>query len=89
MTQRMASTMFDFPQPFGPTMAVMGSWKLIEVFSTKDLKPTISTRLILIVSLLPGRPDALGAQPESRDGAATWHQDRLRSMPKRVFHDHT
>ena len=48
MTQRMASTMFDLPQPLGPTIAVIGSRNEIEVFSTKDLKPKMSTRLILI-----------------------------------------
>ncbi len=38
-TQRMASLMFDLPQPLGPTMAVMPSWKSISVGSAKDLKP--------------------------------------------------
>src|SRR3569623_2729725 len=49
MTQRMASTMFDLPQPFGPTMPVIGSWKVTVDLSTNDLNPRISTRLILIV----------------------------------------
>ncbi len=46
MTQRMASTTFDLPQPFGPTIEVIGSGKLIDVLSTNDLKPQISMRLI-------------------------------------------
>ena len=46
MTQRMASTMFDLPQPFGPTIAVIGSGKEIDVLSTNDLNPQISMRLI-------------------------------------------
>ena len=48
MTQRMASTTFDLPQPFGPTMAVIGSGKEMVVLSTKDLNPQISMRLIFI-----------------------------------------
>ena len=39
MHQRMASTMFDLPQPLGPTTAVMGSGKVNTVLSTNDLKP--------------------------------------------------
>jgi hypothetical protein len=46
MTQRMASTMFDLPQPFGPTIDVIGSGNEIDVLSTKDLNPKISMRLI-------------------------------------------
>jgi hypothetical protein len=46
MTQRMASTMLDLPQPLGPTMAVIGSGKLIDVRSTNDLNPQMSMRLI-------------------------------------------
>src|SRR5262249_37827627 len=34
--------------PFGPTMAVMGSGNEIDVFSTNDLNPQISMRLIFI-----------------------------------------
>jgi hypothetical protein len=39
MTQRIASIMFDLPQPFGPTIPVMfvGIWKTVG--STKDLNP--------------------------------------------------
>ena len=46
ITQRMASTMFDLPQPFGPTIDVIGSGKEIDVLSTNDLNPQISMRLI-------------------------------------------
>src|ERR1041385_3297873 len=38
-TQRIASATFDFPQPFGPTIAVMPGKKLSVVLSAKDLKP--------------------------------------------------
>src|SRR5207244_10353218 len=42
-TQRTASSTFDFPQPFGPTIAVMPSWKLKTVLSANDLKPKSSS----------------------------------------------
>src|SRR5213082_2737254 len=42
-TQRIASSKFDFPQPFGPTIAVTPSWKLKSVLSAKDLKPKSSS----------------------------------------------
>jgi hypothetical protein len=35
----MASEIFDFPQPFGPTMAETPGRKFKEVLSAKDLKP--------------------------------------------------
>ena len=38
--------MLDLPHPLGPTMAVIGSGKLIDVRSTNDLNPQISIRLI-------------------------------------------
>ena len=41
-TQRMASTTFDFPQPFGPTIPVIFSLKLMMVWSAKLLNPLIS-----------------------------------------------
>ena len=43
MTQRMASEIFDFPEPLGPTMAVMSRSKVRRVLSGKDLKPWISS----------------------------------------------
>ena len=48
ITQRMASTTFDFPQPFGPTIAVIPSGKSKTTLSTKDLKPIISSLFIFI-----------------------------------------
>jgi hypothetical protein len=35
--------MFDFPEPFGPTMAVMPRGNSSTVFVAKDLKPTSSS----------------------------------------------
>jgi hypothetical protein len=46
MAQRMASTTFDLPQPFGPTIAVIPGWKAKAVLSTKLLKPLIWSDLI-------------------------------------------
>ena len=46
IAQRMASTMFDLPQPLGPTIDVIGSGNEMVVLSTNDLKPQISMRLI-------------------------------------------
>src|SRR4029450_4325249 len=40
--QRTASSTLDFPQPFGPIMAVMPWWKLKIVLSANDLKPRSS-----------------------------------------------
>src|SRR6516225_4900304 len=43
-TQEIASTTFDFPQPFGPTMHVVPKpLNVTTVRSQNDLKPTIST----------------------------------------------
>src|SRR5580704_252932 len=43
-TQEIASTTFDFPQPFGPTMHVMPvPLNVIGVFSQNDLNPNNST----------------------------------------------
>src|SRR5215472_7479285 len=44
-THRIASTTLDFPQPFGPTTAVMPGAKPIVVESRKDLKPSNSRLL--------------------------------------------
>src|SRR5256886_1807662 len=41
--QRTASSTLDFPQPFGPTIAVTPSWKLRRVLSANDLKPSSSS----------------------------------------------
>lgn len=45
--QRMASDIFDLPQPFGPTTAVTPGSNSIRVLSAKDLNPTISSRFNL------------------------------------------
>ena len=45
MTQRIASEMLDFPDPLGPTMAVMSFSKVRRVLSAKDLNPCISSAL--------------------------------------------
>src|SRR5437762_12316196 len=42
-TQRTASSTFDFPQPFGPTIAVTPSLKLRTVLSANYLKPNSSS----------------------------------------------
>ena len=43
-TQEMASTTFDLPHPFGPTMQVIPlPLNVIGVFSQNDLKPSSST----------------------------------------------
>ncbi len=49
-TNRIASTIFDFPEPFGPTIAVTGELKETWLFLPNDLKPTskIDFNLILI-----------------------------------------
>jgi hypothetical protein len=43
MTQRIASDIFDFPEPFGPTIAVTSRLKVSRVLSGKDLNPWISS----------------------------------------------
>ena len=45
-TQRMASDIFDFPLPLGPTTIVAPSLKLSTVLSGNDLKPRSSSDLI-------------------------------------------
>src|SRR5690606_15364113 len=42
ITQRIASTIFDFPQPLGPTIPVIGWSSMTRVLSAKDLNPLIS-----------------------------------------------
>src|SRR5687768_13148323 len=48
ITQRMASTTLDFPQPLGPTMQVTSWSKCSTVRSTNDLNPETSSFLIFI-----------------------------------------
>jgi hypothetical protein len=64
MHQRMASTMFDLPQPFGPTTAVTGCEKFITVRSQNDLKPMTSIRFMRIPRISPSyRTTRPGATP--------------------------
>src|SRR5580704_15720049 len=42
--QRIPSEILDFPQPFGPTTAVIPGSNSTRVLSAKDLNPTISRR---------------------------------------------
>src|SRR5258708_6246289 len=49
--QRIESAMFDFPHPFGPTIAVMPGSNSTRVLSANDLKPTISSRFNRITSI--------------------------------------
>src|SRR5262245_60474186 len=63
-THRMASTTFDFPQPFGPTMAVTPAGSSRTVRSMNDLKPVSSICLIRIpLPHSPARPRRAGASP--------------------------
>src|SRR3954447_588183 len=55
--QRTASSTLDFPQPFGPTIAVTPSWKLKRVLSANDLKPNSSSDCKCIL----GQKPCLGA----------------------------
>jgi hypothetical protein len=41
-THEIASTTFDLPEPFGPTITLTSFEKSIIVFSEKDLNPLIS-----------------------------------------------
>src|SRR5882724_5464745 len=52
MAQRRASTMLDFPQPLGPTTAVIPGLSSMTVRSTKDLNPTISRLFKRIKAIL-------------------------------------
>jgi len=47
-THFIASMTFDFPQPLGPTIAVMPGSRRISVFRANDLKPSSWILLILI-----------------------------------------
>src|SRR4030042_1465987 len=49
MAQSTASTIFDFPQPLGPTIAVIPSGKERWRRSTKDLNPITSSDLSFII----------------------------------------
>ncbi len=51
MAQRIASSRFDLPQPFGPTTPVSPGSIRISVGSTKDLKPKRRRRVIFTLML--------------------------------------
>ena len=53
ITQSMASEILDFPEPFGPTMAVMSLRNSSLVLSGKDLNPCISSALRYVGIPLP------------------------------------
>src|SRR4029434_327671 len=54
MTQRNASTRFDFPQPFGPTTPVNPGSIRKSVGSTKDLKPSRRSRVSFMWRVFQG-----------------------------------
>ena len=58
MTQHSASTMFDLPEPFGPTTQVIPVSRRSEVADAKDLKPR-SVRLLRYI----GQPSLRLARP--------------------------
>lgn len=49
--KRNASATFDFPDPFGPTMAVAADEKSSTVFRANDLNPAISSRFSIDTSI--------------------------------------
>src|ERR1044072_2968084 len=70
ITQRRASSRFDLPQPFGPTMPVSPGSIRNSVGSTKDLKPerrrgwNCTEARALLPSALRRRGEGLGQQGE-------------------------
>jgi len=72
-TQEIASTMFDLPQPLGPTMQVIPlPLKVICVFSQNDLKPTSSTlRSLSKFAPLTFLPSPCAREPLPRGRAET------------------
>src|SRR5438876_638070 len=62
-TQRIASTMFDLPQPFGPTMAVTPAGSSSTVRSMNDLNPVSS---ICLIRILPSSAPMRRRSPGSR-----------------------
>src|SRR6266516_6491858 len=82
--QRTASRTLDFPQPFGPIMAVMPRWKLKTVLSANDLKPTSSIDCKCI-----RRPQsrALGGQYQRRSGRYKLNLHNLKWSARHPTHD--
>src|SRR5258706_783232 len=81
-TQAMASEMFDFPQPLGPTMAAKPSpWNFNSVRSQKDLNPRICSFFSL------SNVGSLNSGPY--EGIGDWGGGRYQSdacLPKQVTH---
>src|SRR5438067_13125813 len=77
-TQEMASETFDFPQPFGPTIAAIPSpWNLSSVRSQNDLNPGIWSFFSLSTALSFGEE-----RRNLNDGSAA-----QRSQEKQQFRD--
>src|SRR6267378_1660557 len=94
-TQEMASTTFDFPQPFGPTMQVVPEpLNVTTVRSQNDLKPTISTFRSFSKMSPFGRQPLHGCQHKTRNqmdnnktqplptAVATTREERRRFVPR-------
>src|SRR5215469_14979520 len=90
-TQEMASTTFDFPQPFGPTIHVVPEpLKVTTVRSQNDLKPTISTfrslsKVSSFSSHLAFHLDFHRAHPSSEPRVPKGVAGRVRCHPSHFF----
>ena len=84
-THLMASTTFDFPEPFGPTTTVMPSGNSKRVRSAKLLKPNSSSALSRVMTRCrrgPPRQRRLPPGP-GRAGRCRHHRDQLLPRPAR------
>src|SRR5208282_4161406 len=85
MHLRMASTMLDLPQPFGPTMPRTSWSKCRTVRSTNDLKPTSSSFLIFMAGFLrlPAAlgPDVVSLHIASREPPHLYPRRTFRTRP--------
>src|SRR5438034_3106580 len=79
---RTASRTLDFPHPFGPTTAVMPSWKFRIVLSANDLKPSSSSdcKCILGQNLGPRQPQY------SKLLGVTSEKNTIHRVPERSSH---
>src|SRR6202011_1708809 len=84
-TQEIASTTFDFPHPFGPTMQVVPvPLNVTTVRSQNDLNPVISTfRSLSKVSPFSSWHSQFGCAPTTPDLCASSLQDGPRSQSTR------
>src|SRR5690242_7210322 len=71
MTQRIASMMFDLPQPFGPTMPDIFVGRCSVVGSTKDLKPD---SLIVVKRMKTAASDAPRARASAKKSDSRRHR---------------